>query len=145
MSKKIAVVNFNMSCEEDGTHFTRSKSMGATEYEYLAPDGATGEEKYAVIACTKDGKIRDAGSLKIVRVVAFRDAVDQKYDGELKSVVALVDTSAYLKSEDVRVQKRKLLAQIEKKISERSKLSQLEALAGDDEEAKALLAAFKAL
>ena len=145
MSRKIVVVSFKMSCEEDGTHFTRSTSMGAQEYEYLAPEGATGEEKYAVVVCTKDGKIRDSGSLKVVRVLAFRELVNQEYDGELKSVVALVDTSAYLKSEDVRVQKRKLLAQIEKKISERSKLSQLEALADDDEEAKALLAAFKAL
>lgn len=141
--QKIVVVSYTMTCEESGSHFTRSGSRGAQEYEYLAPESAKGTEKFAVV-CPK-GAVNNAGNLKVVRVLRFKDMKEKVFDGDLKPVVDLVDTDAFEEQQARYVRKKQVMAQIEQKISERSKISQLEALAGDDPEALALLKELKNL
>jgi hypothetical protein len=136
MTRYIAVCRF---VEDD--EFARQPSQ-RRDYEYLLPSGATGDEDYCVV-CTAD--TISIQKMKIVKIKSVKAAVEQDYPGDLKTVVAAFSTRDYI-AERTRLAKRKsLLVQIEKKISERSKIAALEALAGDDPEAQALLDALKAL
>lgn len=136
MSRFIAVARF----AEDDEYVHQASQR--KDYEYLLPVNATGKEDYAVV-CTAD--TISIQKMKIVRIKSVKEAVEQEYPGDLKTVVAAFSAEDY-KTERTRLAKRRsLLVQIEKKISERTKIAALEALAGDDPEARALLDALKAL
>ncbi len=93
--RKIVVVSFHDGNKDEvGRDFRgRPISPHKREYEYLAPEDAKGTEKYAVVC--PSGKIDGPGNLRIVQVVEFREAMEQSFGGDLKSVVALIDTDAY--------------------------------------------------
>lgn len=134
--------------EEDGEKYGEKSMYGHTkasekrDYEYLLPEGATGEEKFAVVSPSNKMTL---GGLKIVRITAVRPTTEQEYAGDLKPVVAAFAVAPYLEWTEKLAKRRALMIQVEKKVSERSKIAQLEALAGDDPEARQLLDALKAL
>lgn len=143
-NRKIVVVNYYDENEDVMGQYTGLRANRTKNYEYLAPEGATGNEKFAVV-CVSSKISQKKDGLKIVKIVEFRELTTQQFEGDLKSVVAVLDTDAFERDETRRAEKKALLSKIEKKLSERTKITQLEALIGDDEEAAALLAAYKAL
>lgn len=112
------------------------------DYEYLLPLGSVGTEEYAVVSPQVP---LTRNSMKVVKIREIRQLADQRHEGDLKPVVAAFSTRGFLEWTERLAKKKALMAQIEKKVAERSKVAQLEALAGDDPEARALLDALRAL
>lgn len=138
--KRVAVVVFDEESEYP------AKKNVAREYEYLLPDDAPESPTWVVVRATAHTESIDLAShMKIVRVKAVRTVADSYYEGVLKPVVAAFTTDWWKEELDRAKKRASLLAKIERKVSERSKIAQLEALLGEDAEARELLEEFKSL
>ncbi len=135
----IAVARFT---DEDEENSYGHRGKAARDYEYLLPESATGSEKFAVVTPSSRTTL---GDMKLVRIKEIKSVAEQEFPGDLKPVVAAFDTDEFLVWSQKLAKRKSLMVQIEKKVSERSKIAQLEALAGDDPDARMLLDALKAL
>jgi len=83
--------------------------------------------------------------LRIVEILEVKPAREQDYDGRLKPMVAAFMTANYMAEMERVARRAALMKRAEAKVAELSKISALEAIAGNDLEAREILDELKGL
>lgn len=104
-------------------------------YDYVVPawlENSVEEDGYAVVDSPHSG-------YAVVQVVGVIDRFSSDWPGEHKTLVDVVDVSAYEQSLSARKRERAIMAELDRKTAEAEKLALYEGLAEHDPDIKELL------